>query len=92
MATTGPRAGERVRDVRIGDDLLHVDLHDGRTISVPLAWYPRLLNASRQQQENWQVAGGGFGIHWPDIDEDLSTEGLLRGAPAPGAAAPSAAA
>ena len=55
---------------------------NGRTIIVPLAWYPRLQNASLAQRKNWQVAGGGYGIHWPDIDEDLSTEGLLRGAPA----------
>ena len=58
-------------------------LRDGRTITVPLAWYPRLFNATAAQRKNWRVAGGGYGIHWPDIDEDLSTEGLLRGAPAP---------
>jgi hypothetical protein len=56
---------------------------DGRSISVPLAWYPRLLNASPKQRKNWQISGGGYAIHWPDIDEDLSSEGLLRGAPAP---------
>ncbi|MSQ96759.1 MAG: DUF2442 domain-containing protein [Gemmataceae bacterium] len=54
-----------------------------RQLTVPLTWYPRLLNATLKQRKNWQVAGGGYGIHWPDIDEDLSTEGLLRGAPAP---------
>jgi len=75
--------GERVKDVRVDDDMLTVDLHDGRTISVPLAWYPRLLHATAAERLNWQIAGGGFGIHWPDIDEDLSTAGLLRGAPAP---------
>lgn len=75
--------GERVQDVRVTDDTLTVDLFDGRTISVPLAWYPRLLHATPAQRSNWQIAGGGFGVHWPDIDEDLSTEGLLRGAPAP---------
>ncbi len=83
MTTSEPRAGERVKGVRISDDALTVDLVDGRTISVPLAWYPRLLHAAPAQQSNWRIAGGGFGIHWPDIDEDLSTEGLLRGAPAP---------
>lgn len=62
---------------------LSVDLMDGRTIIVPLAWFPRLLEASEEQHNNWRVAGGGYGIHWPDVDEDLSTEGLLRGAPAP---------
>ncbi len=54
---------------------------DGRTISVPLAWYPKLLHAAEEQRKNWKIAGGGYGIHWPDLDEDLSTEGLLRGAP-----------
>jgi hypothetical protein len=73
---------ERVADVRCDSDSLIVDLMDGRTISVPLAWYPRLLKASPAQRAHWEPAGGGFGIHWPDIDEDLSTEGLLRGAPA----------
>jgi hypothetical protein len=60
-----------------------VDLVDGRTITVPFVWYPRLLHATPEQRANWQVCGGGYGIHWPEIDEDLSTEGLLRGAPAP---------
>ncbi len=83
MSTSMNSAGERIRDVRITEDLLMVDLMDGRTISVPTAWYPRLLQATPEQRQNWQIAGGGFGIHWPDIDEDLSTAGLLRGAPAP---------
>ncbi|MES2176052.1 MAG: DUF2442 domain-containing protein [Pseudomonadota bacterium] len=74
---------ERVADVRCDDDSLIVDLMDGRTISVPLAWYPRLAQAAPAQRNIWEVAGGGYGIHWPEIDEDLSTEGLLRGAPAP---------
>lgn len=76
-------ADERVADVEFTDDALSVRLMDGRTISVPLVWYPRLLNATKQQRENWQIAGGGYGIHWEEIDEDLSTEGLLRGSPAP---------
>lgn len=83
MHTSEPKAGKRVKDVRLNEDLLTVDLVDGRTISVPLAWYPRLLHAAAEQRSNWRVAGGGFGIHWPDLDEDLSTQGLLRGAPAP---------
>lgn len=83
MSTSEGRPGERVKDVRLTEDLLVVDLVDGRTISVPLAWYPRLLAAMPEQRRNWRVAGGGFGIHWPDVDEDLSTEGLLRDAPAP---------
>lgn len=76
-------ADERVSDVKFSKDTLSVVLRDGRTITVPLAWYPRLLNASPAQRRKWHVAGGGYGIHWPDIDEDLSAEGLLRGAPAP---------
>ena len=75
-------ADERVRSVDIDADTLSVGLMDGRTISVPLAWYPRLAEASEAERRNWEIAGGGYGIHWPDIDEDLSTEGLLRGAPA----------
>ena len=76
-------ADERVAGVKFTKDALSVTLRDGRTITVPLAWYPRLLNASTAERKNWRVAGGGYGIHWPDIDEDLSTEGLLRGTPAP---------
>ena len=77
------KPGEQVKNVILTEDTLSVDMVDGRTITVPLAWYPRLLHASDEQRRNWQVCGGGYGIHWPDIDEDLSTEGLLRGAPAP---------
>ena len=90
MNTSEPRSGERILDVRVDEHTLTADLADGRTITVPLAWYPRLLHASPEQRANWRLAGGGFGIHWPDVDEDLSAEGLLRGAPAaarrPGAA------
>ena len=73
----------RVRDVSTTDDELCVGLMDGRTITVPLAWYPRLADATAAQRANWELAGAGYGIHWPEVDEDLSTEGLLRGAPAP---------
>ena len=76
------KPGERVKDVHVREDTLAVDLVDGRTIVVPLAWYPRLLDATAAQRQNWQVSGAGYGIYWPDVDEDLSTEGLLRGAPA----------
>lgn len=76
-------SGERVTDVACTEDKLIVDLADGRSISVPLAWYPRLLHASPRERDNWEFAGAGFGIHWPDIDEDLNVEGLLRGAPSP---------
>ena len=70
----------RVRTVAVTDDELIVGLMDGRTIAAPLAWFPRLLNATPEQRNHWQQAGAGHGIHWPDLDEDLSTEGLLRGA------------
>jgi hypothetical protein len=77
-------ADERVAQVRFDADRLIVDLADGRTIVVPLAWYPRLDHASPAERTHWRLTGAGYGIHWPDLDEDLSTEGLLRGAPAPG--------
>jgi hypothetical protein len=83
MSTSQLNSGQRVKDVRCDDDTLSVDLIDGRTITVPLAWYPRLLHATPAQRAVWEISGGGYGIHWPQIDEDLSTEGLLRGAPAP---------
>ena len=73
---------ERVKDVRFTEDTISVDLMDGRSITVPLVWYPRLLNASPEQLAQWEVCGGGYGIHWEVLDEDLSTEGMLRGAPA----------
>ena len=78
---TGSEATKtRITNVHCTDDCVVVDLADGRTISVPLAFYPRLLHATPHQRSNWQLAGGGYGIHWPDIDEDLSAKGLLRGA------------
>ena len=82
MGILANQADERVKNVKIVDEMLSVDLIDGRTISVPLSWYSRLFHATKEQLSNWEVAGGGYGIHWPDLDEDLSTEGLLRGAPA----------
>jgi len=83
MSFSASVADERVLDVQSTDDTLSVSLRDGRVIAVPLVWYPRLLNATPAQRKNWKIAGGGYGIHWPDLDEDLSTKGLLRGAPAP---------
>ncbi|MFM5923016.1 MAG: DUF2442 domain-containing protein [Novosphingobium sp.] len=77
---------ERVSDARCSDESLTVDLMDGRTIVVPLAWFPRLAGATQAQRANWQTCAGGYGIHWPDLDEDLSTAGLLRGTAAPKAA------
>jgi hypothetical protein len=91
MSTSEPKAGERVKDVHFSEDTISVDMVDGRTITAPLAWYPRLLYATPEQRANWRISGGGYGIHWPDIDEDLSTQGLLRGAPAPRASRSAAA-
>jgi hypothetical protein len=71
-------AAERVI---ITKDTLTVDLSDGRTISVPLAWFPRLLHATLQERRHWRLIGKGLGIHWEDIDEDISVEGLLAGRP-----------
>lgn len=67
--------------VEVTDDELLVWLDDGRRIAVPLVWYPRLLQATDEARNNWQLLGGGEGIHWPDADEDLSVLGLLRGIP-----------
>jgi hypothetical protein len=64
-------------DVSTTGDTLHVVLADGREISVPLAWFPRLLNAKEEQRRQWRLIGGGIGIHWPLIDEDISVESLL---------------
>lgn len=83
MATLAISADERVKNVSVKGDTLSVALRDGREISVPVAWYPRLAGASAKQRKNWKICGGGFGIHWPEVDEHLSTEGLLRGAPSP---------
>jgi hypothetical protein len=87
MTTSEPKAGERITDVRVTEDSLAVDLLDGRTIIVPLAWYPRLLHASDLQRSSFRIIGAGYVINWPDVDEHLSSHGLLAGAPAPGAAA-----
>ena len=84
MTTSGPGVDPRAVQVAISDDELTVDLADGRRLSVPLAWFPRLLHASHAERQNWYLLGDGQGVHWPDIDEDLSVAGLLRGASAPG--------
>ncbi|HDL08480.1 MAG TPA: DUF2442 domain-containing protein [Desulfobacteraceae bacterium] len=83
MTALEHKAGERVMDAHLTEDTISVDLYDGRTITVPLAWYPRLLRASPAQRANRHIAGAGYVINWPDVDEDLSTQGLLQGAPAP---------
>jgi hypothetical protein len=67
--------------VTVTDDALTVDLSDGRTISVPLAWYPRLVHGSTTERQNWRLIGKGTGIHWEDLDEDISVENLILGNP-----------
>ena len=69
----------RIIDVQITDDTLSVDLEDGRTISVPIGWYPRLAYATPAERSQWQISGAGYGVHWPALDEDLGAEGLLLG-------------
>lgn len=63
----------------VTDDTLSVDLSDGRTISVPLAWFPRLLHGTKKERNNWRLIGKGYGLHWEDLDEDISVENLLLG-------------
>jgi len=67
------------QNVNVSDDALVVDLADGRTITVPLAWFPRLAHGTPAERANWRLIGAGEGIHWPDLDEDLSVESLLAG-------------
>jgi Protein of unknown function (DUF2442) len=79
MTTSAVVSDPRVKDVRVTDDTLEVSLRDGRKISVPLAWFPRLVAASAADRAQWEMSAAGHGVHWPKIDEDLSVEGLLRG-------------
>lgn len=82
MPTSAVRATPVLaKDVTMSDDTLTVTLNDGRTISVPIAWYPRLLHASRPERREWRLIGEGQGIHWPRVEEDLSVAGLLMGHP-----------
>jgi hypothetical protein len=69
------------QNVVVSDDTLIVDLVDGRTVSVPLSWYPRLVHGTREERSHWRLIGRGEGIHWPDLDEDISVAGLLAGRP-----------
>ena len=69
----------RIVSVTVTDDTLSADLEDGRTISVPLGWYPRLANGIPAERANFQISGAGYGVHWPDLDEDIGVEGLLLG-------------
>src|SRR5712692_6366980 len=68
-------------NVVITEDTLTVDLSDGRTISVPLAWYPRLVHGTHEERSDWRLIGRGEGIHWPQLDDDISVEGLIAGKP-----------
>jgi uncharacterized protein DUF2442 len=67
------------QSIHINDDALAVDLVDGRTVTVPLAWFPRLAHGTPDERAHWRLIGGGEGIHWPDLDEDISVESLLAG-------------
>ena len=69
------------QNVTVTEDILTAELTDGRTISVPLAWYPRLLHGTPEERNNWRLIGQGEGIHWPDLDEDISVDNLLLGSP-----------
>ena len=69
----------RIAGVSITDDTLAVDLEDGRTIAVPIGWYPRLAYGTPEDRANFEISGAGYGIHWPDLDEDIGIEGLLLG-------------
>ncbi len=71
----------KVQNVIVTDDTLTVAFTDGRTISIPLAWYPRILHGKPEERNNWRLIGGGEGIHWHDLDEDVSVENLLSGKP-----------
>ena len=80
MSTLAAELGEAAtHNVSVSDDALAVDLADGRTITVPLAWFPRLAHGTPAERANWRLIGGGEGIHWPDLDEDISVQSLLAG-------------
>lgn len=81
MSCLAATADTRITGASIVDESLVVELADGRAISAPLAWFPRLLEADAQARTRFEISGAGYGLHWPDLDEDISSEGLLRGAP-----------
>ena len=84
MSTVANQSGEpRAHSVEVTDELITANLVDGRTISVPLSWSWRLADATPAQRRNFQMIGDGLGIHWPDVDEDISVRGMLIGSPAP---------
>ena len=78
-SAVAPLALPRIVGVAVTDDTLSVDLEDGRTISVPICWYPRLAHGLPAERANIQISGAGYGLHWPDLDEDIGIEGLLLG-------------
>jgi hypothetical protein len=80
--STVPRADARITEIRVTDESITADLADGRTVSVPLAWSWRLSDATPEQRANWRLIGSGQGVHWPDVDEDISVRGMLDGIPA----------
>lgn len=79
MSTLAVELHPQAQNIKCTDDALVIELVDGRTISAPLVWFPRLSQANEKQRDNWELLGDGEGIHWPDIDEDLSINGLLAG-------------
>jgi hypothetical protein len=80
MSTSVPEtATPAITQVTITDDTIAVDLSDGRSISAPLAWYPRLLHGREEERNHWRLIGRGGGVHWPDLDEDISVENLILG-------------
>ena len=84
MSTSVPEMDPRATDLGFHEDTFWVDLADGRRLVVPLAWFPRLLKGAPSERANWELLGEGRGIHWPEIDEDVSVHSLLLGLPAPG--------
>jgi hypothetical protein len=82
MSTSSPEIeAAKAKNVRVTRDALIVELHDGRAVSVPIVWYPRLAQGSLKERRHWELIGPGIGIHWPELDEDISVDGLLRGLP-----------
>jgi len=81
MSISPAHSDPRAVDVKFTDDDFTVTLSDGRKIVVPLTWFPRLLHATPENRDNWQLLGDGVGIHWPDVDEDVSVSGVLQGQP-----------
>ncbi len=79
LSATVSLALPRLVSISVNDDTLAVDLEDGRTISVPVSWYPRLAHGTPDEKAHFETSGGGYGIYWPDLDEDISIEGMLLG-------------